>query len=91
MQIRHIINFLETIAPPSLQETYDNAGLITGMPEWECKGAMVSLDITDDVIDEAIKNNCNLLIAHHPIIFKGLKRITGNEHVRQEYYSGHKK
>jgi len=81
MQIRHIINFLETIAPPSLQETYDNAGLITGMPDWECKGAMISLDITDDVIDEAIRNNCNLLIAHHPIIFKGLKRITGNEHV----------
>jgi dinuclear metal center YbgI/SA1388 family protein len=81
MQIRHIINFLETIAPLSLQETYDNAGLITGMPEWECKGAMISLDITDDIIEEAIKNNCNLLIAHHPIVFKGLKRITGNEHV----------
>ncbi len=81
MQISQIINFLETIAPPSLQENYDNAGLITGMAGWECNGAMISLDITDEVIDEAIKNNCNLLIAHHPIIFKGLKRITGNEYV----------
>jgi len=81
MQISQIINFLETIAPPSLQEAYDNSGLITGMPEWDCIGAMISLDITDEVIDEAIKNNCNLLIAHHPIVFKGLKRINGNEYV----------
>ncbi len=81
MQISKIINFLETIAPLSIQESYDNAGLITGTPEWDCTGAMISLDITEDVIDEALKNNCNLLIAHHPIIFKGLKRITGNEHV----------
>jgi dinuclear metal center YbgI/SA1388 family protein len=81
MQISQIINFLETIAPPSLQETYDNSGLLTGMPEWECVGAMISLDITDEVIDEAIKHNCNLLIAHHPIIFKGLKRLNGKDPV----------
>lgn len=81
MQISEIINFLETIAPASLQESYDNAGLITGMPEWECTGAMISLDITDDVIDEAIKNKANLLIAHHPIVFKGLKRINGKDYV----------
>lgn len=81
MQIIEIINFLETIAPSSLQESYDNAGLITGMPEWECTGAMISLDITDDVIDEAIKHKANLLIAHHPIVFKGLKRINGKDYV----------
>lgn len=81
MQISQIINFLETIAPTSLQESYDNAGLITGLPEWECKGAIISLDITEDIIDEAIRNNCNLLIAHHPIVFKGLKQINGNEYV----------
>ncbi|MGL6267139.1 MAG: Nif3-like dinuclear metal center hexameric protein [Chitinophagaceae bacterium] len=81
MQISQIINFLETIAPLSMQESYDNAGLITGSPAWDCSGAMISLDITDEVLDEALKNNCNLLIAHHPIIFKGLKRITGNEYV----------
>jgi dinuclear metal center YbgI/SA1388 family protein len=81
MQISEIINFLETIAPPSLQESYDNAGLLTGMPEWECGGALVSLDITDDIIDEAIKLKCNLLIAHHPLIFKGLKRLNGKDPV----------
>lgn len=81
MQISRIINFLETIAPASLQESYDNAGLITGMPEWECTGAMISLDITEEVLEEAIQNNCNLLIAHHPIVFKGLKRINGRDHV----------
>jgi dinuclear metal center YbgI/SA1388 family protein len=81
MQISEIINFLETFAPTSLQESYDNAGLLTGMPEWECTGAMVSLDITDEVINEAIQHNCNLLIAHHPLIFKGLKRINGKDPV----------
>jgi len=81
MQIGTIINFLETIAPPSLQESYDNSGLLTGMPNWECSGALVSLDITDEVIDEAISIKCNLLIAHHPLIFKGLKRLNGNDQV----------
>ena len=81
MQISEIINFLETIAPPSLQESYDNAGLLTGMPEWECSGALVSLDITDEIIEEAIKLKCNLLIAHHPLIFKGLKRLNGKDQV----------
>jgi dinuclear metal center YbgI/SA1388 family protein len=81
MQISEIINFLETIAPPSLQESYDNAGLLTGMPEWECSGALVSLDITEDIIEEAIKLKCNLLIAHHPLIFKGLKRLNGKDPV----------
>ena len=79
MQIGTIINFLETIAPPSLQESYDNSGLLTGMPNWECSGALVSLDITDEIIDEAINFKCNLLIAHHPLIFKGLKRLNGND------------
>ncbi len=91
MQISHIINFLETIAPPSLQESYDNAGLITGMPEWECTGAIISLDITEDVIEEAIQNNCNLLIAHHPIVFKGLKRINGKDYVSRNIIQAIKK
>jgi dinuclear metal center YbgI/SA1388 family protein len=81
MQISEIINFLETIAPTSLQEPYDNAGLLTGVPEWECNGALVSLDITDEIIDEALALKCNLLIVHHPLIFKGLKRLNGNDQV----------
>jgi dinuclear metal center YbgI/SA1388 family protein len=83
MKIAEITSFLETIAPLSLQEGYDNAGLITGHKNMECTGALISLDCTEAVIDEAIAQNKNLLIAHHPIIFKGLKKINGNNYIEQ--------
>lgn len=83
MLIQHIIDYLETAAPPVYQESYDNAGLITGSAQWECKGALVSLDTTEEVIKEAISKNCNLVIAHHPIIFTGLKKINGKNYVEQ--------
>jgi dinuclear metal center YbgI/SA1388 family protein len=75
MKTLDIINFLETVAPSSLQETYDNAGLIYGSPDAECSGVLVCLDVTEAVIEEAIHTNCNLVIAHHPLVFKGLKKI----------------
>ncbi len=83
MNIYELIKALETIAPPALQEDYDNAGLITGNSGWDCTGAVICLDATEDVIKEAIEKNCNLVIAHHPIIFKGLKKITGKNYVEQ--------
>ena len=83
MQIAEIINFLESLAHPSLQEHYDNAGLITGSADWECKGIICSLDSTEDVINEAVEKNCNLVIAHHPIIFGGLKKINGKNYVEK--------
>jgi dinuclear metal center YbgI/SA1388 family protein len=83
MLIKDIIHFLETIAPPSLQETYDNAGLITGNKQTACTGALISLDCIESIIDEAITKNCNLIIAHHPIVFKGLKKINGNNYVER--------
>jgi dinuclear metal center YbgI/SA1388 family protein len=83
MTISTIINHLESIAPPSYQEAYDNAGLITGSAEWECKGALVCLDATEEVINEAIKKGCNLVIAHHPIVFTGLKKINGKNYVEK--------
>ncbi len=83
MKIIELIKLLEQFAPPSLQEDYDNAGLINGDKDWDCSGAIVSLDATEDVIKEAIEKNCNLVIAHHPIIFKGLKKITGKNYVEQ--------
>jgi dinuclear metal center YbgI/SA1388 family protein len=83
MKIADIISFLELIAHPSLQEPYDNAGLITGACDWECTGAMVSLDATEAVIKEAIEKKCNLVIAHHPIVFSGLKKINGNNYVER--------
>jgi len=83
MKINEVISFLEIIAPPSLQETYDNAGLITGDQNWECKGMLISLDATEEVIHEAIKKKCNLIVSHHPIIFSGLKKINGKNYVEK--------
>jgi dinuclear metal center YbgI/SA1388 family protein len=83
MKIQHIISFLETIAPPSLQESYDNAGLIIGDALQECSGMITSLDATEAVVKEAIEKKCNLIVAHHPIIFSGLKKITGKNYVEK--------
>jgi dinuclear metal center YbgI/SA1388 family protein len=83
MQIKEIIAVLEHLAPSALQEDYDNAGLITGSSDWECQGIVVSLDATEDVVNEAIEKNCNLIIAHHPIVFKGIKKINGKNYVEQ--------
>ena len=83
MKIAEIISFLESTSDPSLQEHYDNAGLITGQNGWECSGIICSLDATEEVINEAIKKNCNLIVAHHPIIFGGLKKINGKNYVEK--------
>ena len=83
MKISAIISFLETLAHPSLQEQYDNAGLITGDNQWECTGIICSLDATEEVVKEAIGKKCNLIVAHHPIIFGGLKKINGKNYVEK--------
>ena len=83
MNIQDIVSLLEKIAPNFLQEDYDNAGLITGNSQWNCTGAIVCLDATEELVNEAIEKKCNLIIAHHPIIFKGLKKITGENYVEQ--------
>lgn len=77
MKINDITSFLESIAHLSLQEHYDNAGLITGNGNWECSGIICTLDATEDVIKEAMTRKCNLVVAHHPVIFGGLKKLTG--------------
>lgn len=83
MKIKEIIAAIESFAAPELQEDYDNAGLITGNYSWECTGALCTLDVTVAVVNEAIKNGCNLIVAHHPIVFKGLKKINGVTYVEQ--------
>lgn len=83
MKIGEIISFLESVAAPSLQESYDNAGLLTGNSNWECSGIITTLDATEAVVQEAISKNCNLIVAHHPIIFGGLRKITGKNYVEQ--------
>lgn len=83
MKIRQITDALEAYAPPAYQESYDNTGLLTGNSEWECTGIVCTLDCTEKVIEEAKQRNCNLIIAHHPIIFGGLKKITGKNYVEK--------
>lgn len=83
MTIQSIIQVLERFAPPAYQESYDNAGLLFGNPDWELKGALLTLDATEAVLDEAIEKGCNLVVAHHPIVFGGLKRITGRNYVER--------
>ena len=73
-----VIEFLESIAPLHLQESYDNSGLLIGHPEQVVKGVMVSLDCTEPVIDEAITKGCNMIVSHHPAIFYGVKKVTGS-------------
>jgi dinuclear metal center YbgI/SA1388 family protein len=83
MKINEIILYLESQAHPSLQEHYDNAGLITGDAGWECSGIICSLDATEEVVNEAIAKKCNLIVSHHPIIFGGLKKINGKNYVEK--------
>lgn len=83
MKISDIIEILENLAPPSLQESYDNSGFLLGDKSHICTGIIVSLDVTEEIIEEAVKKKCNLIVAHHPIVFKGLKRFTGANYVER--------
>lgn len=83
MKLSEIIASLETLAPPALQEGYDNSGLLVGSSNMEITGAVVCLDSTQEVIEEAIRRTCNLVIAHHPIIFSGLKKLNGKNYIER--------
>lgn len=83
MKIKDICALLEEFAPPALQESYDNSRLLLGNSNSEVTGVLVSLDVTEEVIDEAIENNCNMIVAHHPLIFGSIKSITGKNYVER--------
>ena len=83
MKLSEITQFLEALAPLNYQEDYDNAGLIVGNPNDDISAALVSLDCTEEIVDEAIAKNCNLIISHHPIVFKGLKKLNGKNYVER--------
>ncbi len=83
MKISEIIDSFEKIAPSVLQESYDNSGLIIGNHNNEISGVLLSLDVNENVIEEAINNHCNLIVCHHPIIFKGVKRLNGNNNTER--------
>ena len=76
MTTRRIVEALETLAPLALQEDYDNAGLQVGLPDSEVTGVLLCLDITEEIVDEAVRKGCSLVVSHHPLIFKPLKRVT---------------
>lgn len=82
-KIQDIITFLEQFAPPALQENYDNATLICGNRTEKVKGVLCTLDCTEEVVEEAIYLGANLIVAHHPIVFKGIKSLTGKNYVER--------
>ncbi len=81
--IKQVIQYLEQLAPQVYQESYDNCGLLTGSNDWELTKILVTLDCTEAVVDEAIAKGCNLIVAHHPIIFGGLKKLNGKNYVER--------
>ena len=83
MKIKEIVSALERFAPLPLQDGFDNAGLQLGLTDAEATGALLCLDVTEAVLDEAIALGFNLVIAHHPLIFKGYKSITGRDYVER--------
>lgn len=82
-QVKEITAILETFAPLSLQESYDNAGLVCGDPEAAVSSILLCTDITEEVVDEAIAGGCNLVISHHPLIFRGLKNLLPDNYVKR--------
>lgn len=83
MKLVELTKYLEEIAPLPYQESYDNAGLLVGDYNKEINHALISLDCTEEVIEEAIRTNCDVIISHHPIVFKGLKRFNGSNYVEK--------
>ena len=83
MKIFEVVNALERFAPLPLQADYDNAGLQIGLTEAEVSGALLCLDVTEQVVDEAISLGCNLIVSHHPLIFHKLSRIVGEDYVQR--------
>jgi dinuclear metal center YbgI/SA1388 family protein len=82
-KIVELTRYLESMAPLYYQESYDNSGLLCGNPNWQISGVMIALDAVEEVVDEAIEKNCNLVISHHPIIFNGLKKLTGSNYIER--------
>ncbi|HBY67040.1 MAG TPA: Nif3-like dinuclear metal center hexameric protein, partial [Flavobacteriaceae bacterium] len=83
MKVKEVIKILDDFAPLSYAEGFDNTGLLVGDTNASVSGILVTLDTLEEVVDEAIKNNCNLIVSFHPIIFSGLKKLTGKTYVER--------
>ena len=86
MIVKDILNVLDQFAPYNYQEAYDNSNLLVGSKLNELSGVLISLDCTEEVVEEALRKNCNVIISHHPIIFKGLKKITDENYVQRTVF-----
>ena len=83
MNVKSICELIEEVAPLALQESYDNAGLLVGESQMEVTSILICIDITEKVIEEAIRKNCNLIVSHHPLIFTGIKKLVGQNEVQR--------
>ena len=83
MKIKQVLSALERFAPLPLQESWDNAGLQLGLTEAEVSGALLCLDVNEQIVDEAVAKGCNLIVSHHPLLFRGLKQISGADYVQR--------
>ena len=83
MKIKQVLSALERFAPLPLQESWDNAGLQLGLTEVEVSGALLCLDVNEQIVDEAVAKGCNLIVSHHPLLFRGLKQISGADYVQR--------
>ena len=81
MKVREITSVIESFAPLSIQESWDNSGLIIGSPEQEVHGVLLGFDCTAELVDEAVECGADLIVTHHPLIFNGLKRISPEDPV----------
>lgn len=79
LRVKDIARAIEEFAPLRLQEDYDNAGLQVGDPDMEVTSVLICLDVTEDILQEAVRRDCNLIVSHHPLIFRGLKSLTGKD------------
>ena len=83
MQISQITDTLESFAPIALQESFDNCGLLVGNPQCEATGVLLCIDVVENIVDEAIASGCNLIVAHHPLIFRGIKKLNGKNYIER--------
>ena len=83
MKIQDVIQYLETLAPLDYAESFDNVGLLVGNAQEPFRGALITLDTLEEVVEEAIQRDCNLIVSFHPIIFSGLKSLTGKTYVER--------
>jgi dinuclear metal center YbgI/SA1388 family protein len=83
MKLSQVIEALEAFAPSTYQESYDNSGLQIGEGSMEVTGILISLDVTEAILQEAAERGCNLIVSHHPVLFSGLKRISGRNYIER--------